>query len=256
MTTTKTRWESFQSWINDSGSPWGIFRAEAIEAMKLLPDESVDLILSDIAYESMEKHRKRGTTTRLKQSKASSNRWFPIFPNERIPEFLYECYRVLAPDSHCYLFCDDETSDIFRIAVAAMNQERGKKDSFKWWKRIVWDKKKIGMGYHWRATYEFVIFLEKGKRPLNHKGWSDVRRHEKITTKALGRDPEPAEKPVGLCSDLILNSTKPGQLILDPFCGSGSAGEAALTHKREFLGFDIDPKAIRFSRRRMKGLAA
>ncbi|WP_366944968.1 hypothetical protein, partial [uncultured Bradyrhizobium sp.] len=43
----------------------------------------------------------------------------------------------------------------------------GEQAGFKFWKPIVWDKVQIGMGYHYRCRYEFVLFFEKGKRRLN-----------------------------------------------------------------------------------------
>ena len=55
--------------------------ADAVEWLRELADASVDLIVTDPPYESLEKHRAVGTTTRLKHSKASSNDWFDIFPN-------------------------------------------------------------------------------------------------------------------------------------------------------------------------------
>ena len=56
---------------------------DAVEWLQQLPSESVDLLITDPAYESLEKHRAIGTTTRLKHSKASSNDWFHVFPNAR-----------------------------------------------------------------------------------------------------------------------------------------------------------------------------
>src|SRR5678816_1052290 len=82
---------------------------DAVAWLRDLPDASVDLIVTDPAYESLEKHRAIGTTTRLKHSKASSNDWFVIFPNARFPELFAEAHRVLKKNSHLYLFCDQET---------------------------------------------------------------------------------------------------------------------------------------------------
>jgi site-specific DNA-methyltransferase (adenine-specific) len=48
---------------------------DAVDWLRDLPAESVDLLITDPAYESLEKHRAVGTTTRLKHSKASSNDW-------------------------------------------------------------------------------------------------------------------------------------------------------------------------------------
>lgn len=143
-----------------------VYRADAVDWLRSLPAESVDLVITDPAYESLEKHRKVGTTTRLKHSKSSSNDWFEIFPNTRFADLFAEVYRVLRRDSHFYMFCDQETMFVAKpIAEAA---------GFKFWKPIVWDKQTIGMGYHYRARYEFVLFFEKGKRKLNDLGIPDV----------------------------------------------------------------------------------
>lgn len=69
--------------------------ADAVARLKTLPRDSVDLFITDPPYESLEKHRSIGTTTRLKNSKSSSNKWFEIFPNSRFEELLTEVYRVL-----------------------------------------------------------------------------------------------------------------------------------------------------------------
>src|SRR5260370_23058638 len=107
-------------------------KGDAMDWLRVLPDSSIDLIVTDPPYESLEKHRAIGTTTRLKHSKSSSNDWFAIFPNKRFPELFAAVYRALREDSHFYLFCDQETMFIARpIAEAA---------GFKFWKPLVWDK--------------------------------------------------------------------------------------------------------------------
>ncbi len=82
---------------------------DAFDWLASLEDSSVDLIITDPPYESLEKHRAIGTTTRLKISKASSNEWFSIMPNERFEELFKQLYRVLKQNRHFYLFCDVET---------------------------------------------------------------------------------------------------------------------------------------------------
>ncbi len=96
---------------------------------------------------------------------------------------------------------------------------------------------KIGMGYHYRGRHEFIVFLEKGKRKLNHLGVPDVLQCERV------RNGYPTEKPVPLLRTLIMQSSKEGDTILDPFMGSGSTGVAAHNELRSFIGFDINPKA-------------
>jgi site-specific DNA-methyltransferase (adenine-specific) len=203
---------------------------DAVRWLESMPPASLDLLITDPAYESLEKHRRIGTTTRLTFSSASSNAWFEIFPNERFPEFMAAAYRALKGDTHFYLCCDQETMFIAKPA--------GEAAGFKFWKPLVWDKGRIGMGYHYRARYEFVLFFEKGKRNLNDLGIADILQVPMVL------DGYPTQKPVGLSDILIRQSTQPGEIVGDAFMGSGSVGEAALLSGRRFWGNDLSQSAI------------
>jgi site-specific DNA-methyltransferase (adenine-specific) len=211
---------------------------DAVDWLRELPSESVDLAVTDPAYESLEKHRAVGTTTRLKHSKASSNDWFRVFPNSRFGELFSEVFRVLRPDTHFYLFCDAET-----MFVAKPEAERA---GFRFWKPLVWDKRTIGMGYHYRARYELILFFEKGKRRLNDLGVADI-----ITVPRIHRG-YPAEKPVRVSEIVIGQSSHPGDVVADPFMGSGSVGVAAVKLGRRFIGTDLNPEAVRWSAQRLR----
>lgn len=225
-------------------SKWKFQLGDAFDLLAQLEPDSIDCIITDYPYESLEKHRAIGTTTRLSRSTKSSNDWFSVIRNERIPELLLALYRVLKPNAHLYLFADDETSNhlwsvnqMLQTKYLAGRAGGSGQYRLKWWKRIVWDKGKIGMGYHYRSRYEFICFLEKGKRKLSNLGVPDVLGCDRVYRGY------PAEKPVGVLRTLVEQSTLPGQLILDPFCGSGSTGEAALVSGRRFLGFDLSLEA-------------
>ena len=219
-------------------SPFELSTQDAVAWLRTLPGESVDLVITDPAYESLEKHRAIGTTTRLKQSKASSNAWFKIFPNARFGELFPEIFRVLKDDAHFYLLCDAET-----MFVAKPQAEQA---GFRFWKPLVWDKCTIGMGYHYRARYELILFFEKGKRRLNDLGVSDI-----ITVPRI-RNGYPAEKPAEVSQVLIGQSSKAGDLVIDPFMGSGSVGVAALRLGRRFLGNDTNPEAVQIAGQRLR----
>ena len=211
--------------------------SDAVAWLDGLPAASVDLLITDPPYESLEKHRAIGTTTRLKHSKSSSNDWFSVFPNHRFPELFRAVYRVLKRDSHFYLFVDQETMFVAKpLAEAA---------GFKFWKPLVWDKQKIGMGYHYRSRYELILFFEKGKRKLNDLGIADV-----ISASRIARG-YPAEKPVEVSEVLIRQSTVPDALVVDPFMGSGSVGVASLRLGRRFKGTDTSPMARELTRGRL-----
>ena len=220
-----------------SGPVFEVSMLDAVEWLKTLSAESIDVVVSDPAYESLEKHRAVGTTTRLKHSKASSNDWFGIFPNARFGELFAEVFRVLRPNSHFYLFCDAET-----MFVAKPEAERA---GFRFWKPLVWDKRTIGMGYHYRARYELILFFEKGKRRLNDLGVADI-----ISVPRVHRG-YPAEKPSAVSEVLIAQSTQPGDIVADPFMGSGSVGVAAAKLGRRFVGTDVNPEAVRLTAQRL-----
>ena len=218
-----------------------LFEISALDALSWLreqPTESVDLLITDPPYESLEKHRAVGTTTRLKHSKSSSNDWFQVFPNAKFPELFEQVFRVLKPNTHFYLYCDAET-----MFVAKPEAERA---GFRFWKQLVWDKKTIGMGYHYRARYEFILFFEKGKRRLNDLGIADI-----ISVPRVHRG-YPAEKPPAVSEVLINQSTAAGELVADPFMGSGSVGVAALRAGRRFTGTDLNPQAVRLTADRLR----
>jgi site-specific DNA-methyltransferase (adenine-specific) len=211
---------------------------DAVDWLRSLPSASVDLVVTDPPYESLEKHRARGTTTRLKNSKASSNDWFDIFPNARFGELFAELYRVLKPNRHLYLFCDATTM----FAAKPAGEEAG----FRFWKPLIWDKRRIGMGYHYRSRYETILFFEKGKRKLRDLGVPDVLQVPRVV------GGYPTEKPVGLLEILVLQSAVPGELVIDPFMGAGSTGEAAAGLGCRFAGNDLSGHAVELARTRLE----
>ena len=219
-------------------STFRLHQGDAVAWLRSLPGASVDLIITDPPYESLEKHRAIGTTTRLKHSDASSNDWFSIFPNERFGELFRELWRVLARNAHLYLFCDAETMFVAKpIAEAA---------GFRFWKPLVWDKKRIGMGYHYRSRYELVLFFEKGKRKLADLSVPDVIEAPRI------HDGYPTEKPVGGRADvLIAQSSSRGELVVDPFMGAGSWGRQRSRSGGTSWGTTSAEKALAITRERL-----
>src|SRR5215204_1085768 len=227
---------------HESAVSFELSTRDAVDWLRDRSSESVDLVITDPAYESLEKYRAVGTTTRLKHSKSSSNDWFSIFPNARFGELFAEVYRILKPDTHLYLLCDAET-----MFVAKPEAEKA---GFRFWKPLVWDKRTIGMGYHYRARYELILFFEKGKRRLNDLGVADIIAAPRI------HGGYPAEKPAAVSEVLVRQSSETGELVADPFMGSGSVGVAAVKRERRFLGNDLNPGAVAIAERRLREAGA
>jgi site-specific DNA-methyltransferase (adenine-specific) len=62
----------------------------------------------------------------------------------------------------------------------------------------------------------------------------------------------PTQKPLELLTRLVSICTSEGELVLDPFCGSGTTGVAAITQGRKFVGIDLDKAYIELARRRIE----
>jgi site-specific DNA-methyltransferase (adenine-specific) len=214
--------------------------SDAFELLAGLPPESVDLVVTDPPYQSLELHRARGTTTRL------TTDWFATVPDARLPELLRLVYRVLRPDRHFYLFCDEVTADVIKQqqGIGSHRQPNGARRAscgLTYWKEIVWAKTtndgariRGGTGYHYRAANERILFFEKGKRALNDLGVPDVLMAPR--SGVVG----PAVKPGSVVRTLVAQSSAPGELVADPFCGSGVVGVEARALERRFLLGDID----------------
>jgi site-specific DNA-methyltransferase (adenine-specific) len=236
---------------------------DALAGLRELEDGSVDLIVTDPPYDTLEKWREMGTTTRLKNSTQSSNDWFPTLSFESLKEAFTECYRVLKNNTHLYVMCDEETGDNLKPIL--------KEIGFTLRKSIIWHKvgklKPVncpscgtvvceqhspgtpGMGYPYRSQWEMVLLAEKGKRkPPEDKSVRNVLQFPWIKSKTA----YPTEKPVELLEVFIRQSSSPGELVLDPFAGSGSTGEAAFKQGREFLGFDVSQKSLDYFAQRKR----
>ena len=116
---------------------------------------------------------------------------------------------------------------------------------FRFWKPLIWDKMKIGMGYHYRARYELILFFEKGKRKLNDLGVPDIIQAPRL------RGGYPAEKPAQVAEVLIRQSTVPTETVIDPFMGAASTGVAAFKLGRIFMGNDLSGEAVAIAHERL-----
>lgn len=225
----------------------------ALSFLQNLPDESIDLILTDPAYDSLNKWRGVGTTARMGMGRAGSgsddrNKFFETISNDDLPDLIQEFYRVLKSERHCYICSDWETLKLLHQFAITEGVFPCQKVSGVWvepFKPLVWDKVDAGMGYTYRATYEFVVFLWKGKkRRLNDLGIPDVLRFKRVSpNKAI----VPTQKPDEMFELLITQSTQPGELVLDVFMGSGTTARACQKLGRRWLGCDTSPKHVEFA---------
>lgn len=115
---------------------------------------------------------------------------------------------------------------------------------------LVWDKGTPGMGDvmgNWGNSHEFIIYAKKGRRAVRERR-SSIISVNRVDNKT---HIHPTQKPVDLIEILVRQSTSPGDLVVDPFSGSGSTVVACKNLGRNCIGIELDEQYIKPSRERL-----
>lgn len=206
-----------------------IIFGNAIEELKGLESESVDLIVTDPPY--LVNYRDRTGRKVANDSNADGV----------LPAFAY-MYRVLKDNSLCICFAGWTALDGFTSAWAAAG--------FRIVGHIVWTKdyasSKGQTAYHHESAY----VLAKGWPPKSATPLADVQ--EWVYS---GNKLHPTEKSVENIGALIRAFSKQGDTVLDPFLGSGTTAVAAALNGRDYIGIELEQKYCSLAERRLQGVA-
>jgi len=99
------------------------------------------------------------------------------------------------------------------------------------------------------GKYRYKIYLDEIKGVLADDVWTDIFP---INSQAQERLGYPTQKPLALLERIIQASSNPGDIVMDPFCGCGTAVHAAQKLNRRWIGIDITHLAISLIEKRMK----
>lgn len=117
---------------------------------------------------------------------------------------------------------------------------------------LIWDREHHGMGDlkgNFSPQYDTIIFAVKGRYLLPGKRPSDVIRCKRLSGSELVH---PNEKPLELMKKLVEYTTKPNDVVLDPFLGSGATIIAAKTLNRNYIGIELDEKYWKIANQRVE----
>lgn len=207
-----------------------IIHGDSLSVLRQMESESVDAVITDPPY-GIDYHSK-GTGASIKNDK-SPFIWF-----------LYDAFRVLKQGGTliCFTRWDVEQTFIDAMKLAGFRVKS----------EVIWDKVMHGMGdckAQFAPTHENAVFTIKGKYSFPGHRPKDVVSIHKLSGSQMIH---PTEKPVGLMAHLITSVTKPGDLILDPFAGSGSTLVAAKKAGRRFIGIELDDEHYQKAARRIE----
>ncbi|MQW85979.1 DNA methyltransferase [Sinorhizobium saheli] len=191
---------------------WG----DCITLMQRLPGGSVDFILTDPPY--LVRYRDRSGRTVANDADAS---WLK-------PAFT-EMYRVLKPGGLTVSFYGWNEADKFIAAWRAAG--------FRIVGHIVFCKDYPSSRRFLRHHHEQAYLLAKGRAPSPSRPLTDV-----MSWDYTGNRLHPTQKPLAPLERLIQTFSQPGDLVLDPFCGSGSTLVAAERAGRSFLGMELEAR--------------
>ena len=222
-----------------------IYKIDCREYMKTLPNESIDLIVTDPPYK-VTARGSAGNSGGMLQKKI--NRQGMVFKHNdiKINEFMPELYIVLKEGSHCYIM----TNHVNLIEMLNVAKECG----FHFIKSLIWNKGNKIMGQCYMSQFEYILFFRKGKhKKINNCGTPDILDiPNKKTKDETGKNLHDTEKPIDLMKILVENSSNEGDLIYEPFMGIGSTVLACIELNRNYVATEIDESYFNIAKNRIK----
>jgi modification methylase len=242
-----------------------IIEGDCVEAMKALPDECVDLIFADPPYNLQlggELHRPDNSRV-----DGVEEEWDQIGDFDDYDLFMWawldEARRVLKP--HGAIWVIGSYHNIFR--VGGILQDAG----FWIMNDVIWRKTNPMpnfKGTRFTNAHETLIWASKHKESRPTFNYAAMKMlndgvqmrsdwtlpicggHERIRGED-GVKAHPTQKPEALLHRVILSTTNPGDIVLDPFFGTGTTGAVAKRLGRRFIGLERDPDYCAVARDRI-----
>ena len=250
-----------------------LYQGDCMETLPLLPESSVDMIFADPPYNlsngGITCHAGRMVSVDKGEWDRSAG---PPRDHEFVLQWLSACRRVLSPNGTIWV--SGTMHNIYSVGFAL--QELGFKllNDISWFKpnaspnlscryfthsheTLLWAAKSTAS----RHTFHYAHMKRIAGGKQMRSFWPDIhvddepqdvwiegtpRREEKTHGK------HPTQKPLAVLSRVVLASTNPGDLVLDPFAGSSTTGLAALAHGRRFIGIENDPAYLDLSAKRLR----
>lgn len=218
-----------------------IICGDALEEMQKLPDKSVDLVITDVPYNI---NVKQGAGAYGSRKHWNVVQTLANLSNGVSGEILEELCRVMKK-INIYIFCS-------KAQIPQMlNFFLAKKCN---WQLISWHKDNAipACGNSYMPDTEYCLFFrEKGVRvegtPKTKATYYVTHRNDKDRNK-YGH---PTPKPKDIIKNFIINSSNEGDIILDPYIGSGTTAVAALELDRQYIGIEIEKEYCEIAEERI-----
>ena len=244
-----------------------IIQGDCIEQLRKLPDKSVDLVFADPPYNL----QLGGDLLRPDNSKvdAVDDHWDQFASFKAYDDFtrawMAECQRVLKDDGALWVI--GSYHNIFRVGTVLQDLGFWILNDVVWRKTnpmpnfkgtrfanahetLIWAAKSRGAK---RYTFNYDAMKMANEDVQMRSDWTlSLCTGEERIKGADGHKAHPTQKPEALLYRVILSSTRPGDVILDPFFGVGTTGAAAKRLGRRFIGIERESEYIAHAKERIR----
>lgn len=225
-----------------------VLQGDCISLLREIPDESVDLVLTDPPYGiAFNSNRSKETVYRTALKSVDGIYNDGNDNTEFLSDVIQELGRVLKNDRHIYWFT---RWDRIQLQLPLIEKYFTPKNA------IVWMKNNWSMGDlqgAYAGQYEVILFAQKGRRILNEvdgrKRHADILQYDRVPASRLRHS---HEKPEELIEFLIEKSSNEGEIVLDPFAGSGTTAVCAKRLGRRFITMELDSDYVGIARKRLE----
>lgn len=229
--------------LTASGADWTLHLGDCIEGMRSLADKSVDVVITDPPFDDVTHSRGGGAVRRYDGGPDIAT--IPFAPLHDVAPVAEQFARICR--RWCLIFC----------AVRQIEQWSTSLESFglRVPRVVIWVKPdaspqfsgdRPGHGYE-----SIVVAHPVGRTHWNGGGKKGVYTHCRIDRGTTGV--HPTQKPIPLLRELVEDFTDAGELVCDPFTGSGTTALACLDLNRRFLGWELNRDYFDIACRRLRG---
>ena len=223
-----------------------IYNMDCLDGMRLMIKQGVkvDCVITDPPYLIDYKTNRR---------KDKEHKFCKVIQNDNNPQLIIDLmpllFEIMKDNTPLYMFCGSDKIDFFKKEVEKYFTVKN---------IIVWDKGTHTAGdleAQYGKRYEFIIYANKGRALFNVgvKRDTDIWRVPRITG---NEQIHQNQKPVNLISKILNIHTKQGDLIFDPFMGSGTTAVACYKLQRNYVGFELDKEYFKMANNRIDGETA
>ena len=225
-----------------------IYNEDCLIGMQRIPDGSVNCIITDPPY-VISRTKGGGSVNNIKKFNVSLQQLDDanLRDGYDMVSFAREVKRLQGDRINAYIWCNKaQIADYFKIYVGEMGCK---------FEILCWHKDNALPTYSnkYLTDTEYCLYFHNG-------GFTHPKDYDDAKTYYVGlinhKDKKlwhhPSIKPQGLIQRFIRNSTNEGDIILDPFIGSGTTAAAAICEKRRFIGFEIHEEYYKMACRRIR----